>query len=436
MRGGGEAVSRLAGGIHPLAPAAELKLLGFAWLDGSFPAHGMSHARARRRDDLTRPWCIAMGGWLVLAASLLLAANPAQAESAKEAVARLHAQVSQGATSVETWRQLARALAETGDLAGAEAALLTGLKQDPDSAPALRDLGKLYIDTNRTTEALPFLEQALSQASDDQETRDALSYALYQTGAAVLSLEVSNHGQPLGPAQAEALVEAARFYTERGHPEAAQRALAKAHELAPNSLAVLGALLKRSEPSAEGSAKPTQASPSRGAGELTDASPGVRAPWEISGHFVGKDLPRAVVVGLASSGALLMLAALRIFFVLLRGSGDLAVTIDYPEERKGSFSVRLSRHSARVRRRAGTSRARTREAEPPVPVRVSSRLEHTFVTRETHFRSLPARRWFVRVEGTLEADGASPIGQVELEQEIRVERGRVSQACFELCGEE
>src|SRR5208283_4999554 len=125
-----------------------------------------------------------------------------------------------------------------------------------------------------------------------------------------------------------------------------------------------------------------------------------------------------------------------IFFVLLRGSGDLAVTIDYPEERKGSFSVRLSRHSARVRRRAGTSRARTREAEPPVPVRVSSRLEHTFVTRETHFRSLPARRWFVRVEGTLEADGASAIGQVELEQEIRVERGRVSQACFELCGEE
>jgi tetratricopeptide (TPR) repeat protein len=341
MRRGGEAFRNLAGGIHPQPPTDRRKLLGFARLDGSSIAHGFSHPRAARTNDLARASCVAKGGSLAaltLMALLLLAANFAQAESAKQAVARLHAQLSQGDTSVETWRQLAHALGETGDIAGAEAALLAGLKQDPQSAPALRDLGKLYIDTTRTTEALPVLEQALSREPEDQETRDALSYVLYQTGDAVRSLEVSNRGQPLGPAQAEALVEAARFYTEWGHQEAAERALAKAQELAPNSLAVSGALLRRSGPSAERSATPPQTNSSPGAEESTARSPGVRAPQETSGPLVGRDPPQAVVVGLACAGALVVLAALRIFFVFLRGSGDLAVTIDYPQERKGSFS--------------------------------------------------------------------------------------------------
>jgi tetratricopeptide (TPR) repeat protein len=179
---------------------------------------------------------------LALAATLLFDPRPAPAETADEAAPRLETQLPPSDPLVETWRQRARALREKGDLAGAEAVLLKGLKRDPHAVSVLRDLAKLYIEANRTPEALPLLEHALSIDPQDRETRDALSYVLYQTGDAVRSLAVSKEGRPLGPAEAEALVEAARFYAVWGRQEAAVRALAKARELAPENPAVVRAL--------------------------------------------------------------------------------------------------------------------------------------------------------------------------------------------------
>jgi tetratricopeptide (TPR) repeat protein len=253
---------------------------------------------------------VAIGGLaaLVLLATLVVGSNFARGGNG--AVAHLHTQVSRGEGDVETYRQLARALAVTGDVTGAEAALRAGLKREPQSAPAQRDLGMLYLESNRPAEALPLLEQALSHAPEDSEIRDALSYALYQAGDAVGSLEVTNHGEPLGRAQAEALVEAARFYMERGHPEAAERALAKALELAPESLAVSSALHSAMHE------KSTEAVPERG------------------------NPPTAVLLVLT---ALVASFALRALF--RRGRAALAPTLEDPQELEGSFPERDARSS-------------------------------------------------------------------------------------------
>jgi tetratricopeptide (TPR) repeat protein len=336
---------------------------------------------------------------LFVAGGLLLDPKPSSAESTEEEVARLHEKLLHGDASTESWRKLAHGLASKGELAGAEAALLTGLKQDPHSAPTLRDLGTLYIETNRTSKAKSLLEQALSLDPDDPETREALSYVLYQSGDAVRSLEIANRGEPLGPAQAEALVEAARFYTESGQPEAAQRALAKAQELAPKSLGVSSALLRHPEPS--------------------DAAQSTRASGETESRFAGT---LATVLGLVSLGALLAAA---VSLVLSRGKGDLVVTIEYPEELKGSFTVRLSRRPSRALQPGHSLREST-------PEPVSSRFEHLEVIRETQFRNLSPRRWFVTIEGALGPEGVSFSSRFRLEQEVWVERDRVAEACFEL----
>jgi tetratricopeptide (TPR) repeat protein len=271
--------------------------------------------------------CIAIRAALaaLVLSAWMLGASPAHSESAAQAVARLHAQVSQGDTRVETLRQLAHALSETGDLAGAEAALQAGLKREPRSAPAQRDLGRLYLETNRTAQALPLLVQALGSEPEDPQTRDALSYALYQVGDAVGSLEVANRGAPLGPAHAEALVEAARFYTQGGHPEAAERALAKAHELAPDSPAVSSAQRLSSAMKATGG---EEAPPRR------------------------RSLPSAVVLAV---GVLMVIGTLRAFCLLRGARAERSAAVDEAQAHEGSFQGRLSRASWRSGWRRGRS---------------------------------------------------------------------------------
>jgi tetratricopeptide (TPR) repeat protein len=283
----------------------------------------MKRPRARGWEDLPGCACVARRSSLaalVFLGSLLFQVDLTHGESAVESVV----QVSHRDGDAETLRQLAHGLSETGDVAGAEAVLLRGLKREPHSASAQRDLAKLYLETNRPAEALPLLEQALSRAPEDLQIRDALSYALYQAGDAVGSLEVSNRGEPLGPAHAEALVEAARFYTEGGHPEAAARALAKAHELAPGSPSVSKALLQHSAMNARG----------------TEALPERRNP------------PTPVALVLAALAAIVVL---RILVLFRRGRGDPSVTIDDPRERKSSLHGRVSRRQGLPSRRPASS---------------------------------------------------------------------------------
>ena len=102
------------------------------------------------------------------------------------------------------------------------------------------------------------------------------------------------------------------------------------------------------------------------------------------------------------------------FFVALRAlrpGGDLAVAIEYPLDRRGSFNVRLARRASG--RKAGTA------DDLPVPAvgtRASSRFEHTLVGRETQFRGIPARTYFVQLEGSIEeADGRATVFHEERE---------------------
>jgi len=294
---------------------------------------------------------------LALAAALLFDPRTAPAETAEQAVPRLHAQLSHGDPLVETWRQRAHALREKGDLAGAEAVLLKGLRRDPHSAAVLRDLGKIYIETNRTPEALPILEHALSIDPQDRETRDVLSYVLYQTGDAVRSLAVSKDGRPLGPAQAEALVEAARFYAGLGRQEAAARALARARELAPENPAVLRALAQLSDASG---APPVPAARERGDGSV-EGSRGL-----------------AFALGLGSLVLLLAVAARRI-----RGRPR-PLSIDPPGE-ECPLEVRV-----------------LRDGQPAEQARVGVRGEPASLryTREGRLRlALPAGRYEIVIAG-------------------------------------
>ncbi len=93
---------------------------------------------------------------------------------------------------------------------------------------------------------------------------------------------------------------------------------------------------------------------------------------------------------LAVAGALCFALAL---WRILRGPGDVAVSLQYPAELSGSFSVYLTRR----RRKAPTSRTQRERNRQ----KASTATEHHGVARETQFLGLAARSYWVTVEGRL-----------------------------------
>jgi tRNA A-37 threonylcarbamoyl transferase component Bud32 len=95
-----------------------------------------------------------------------------------------------------------------------------------------------------------------------------------------------------------------------------------------------------------------------------------------------------------------LVAALGFFGLLLviarsaRGHGDLVVVIAYPDDLRGGFSVSLSRRRPR-RKRATPSERDAAKA------RVSTRMEHHLVSRETQFRGIAPGKYWLAVEGEL-----------------------------------
>lgn len=107
--------------------------------------------------------------------------------------------------------------------------------------------------------------------------------------------------------------------------------------------------------------------------------------------------------------------------LVFRGRGDLAVSIHYPSEQRGSFNVRVSkrRSSKRVRRVANAvdSRAERRRAG------AAKRFEHKMVGRETSFRGLLPRRYCVMVYGVIRPIDSEDVISTHLEEhEVRVRR--------------
>ncbi len=123
--------------------------------------------------------------------------------------------------------------------------------------------------------------------------------------------------------------------------------------------------------------------------------------------------------------ALVLTAALVLSLVAksLRSKGDIAISLEYPNEFRGTFSVRVSRQ--RLTRR-------TAAEETAAIDRASSRFEHNSVSRETQFHAIPSRHYFVLVEGQLEDTRTGECRHVALEQQASVERGRVARLAFDL----
>ena len=240
--------------------------------------------------------------------------------------------------------------------------------------------------------------------------------------AALLCAPIASGGADA--ADPEALRNAARIHRERGEFEEARDALRKAIELAPDDTSLYEEL-----------ALVFQAGGRRGEDEairnpqVTEETSDQDATTPVS-EFLGlqiRDLESRVAgwelrdLALLAGFALLGVLTLSLLSREMRGKGDLVVSIELPQRQRGTFSVRLSRRREPKRRLAEARRRRVAKDD----ARASTRFEHYMVARETQFRTVPARHYFVVVEGAIE-DPARTGDRTAVfeEREVRVAKGR------------
>jgi tetratricopeptide (TPR) repeat protein len=170
-------------------------------------------------------------------------------------------------------------------------------------------------------------------------------------------------------------------------------------------------------------------------GNLVDAA-GNRLP-EDARRFVdelaAKPLPEELQESLLLALGVLFagLVALR----LLRGRGDLAVSIEYPSELRGTFSVRVARSRAKAKaqnRKAGRITTPEDAERAKHEAGSGSRTERAMVSRETQFHDIAVDSWFVTVDGFLQAaDGEEVLATRVEEQEVRIRRRRTVRVVFD-----
>ena len=116
----------------------------------------------------------------------------------------------------------------------------------------------------------------------------------------------------------------------------------------------------------------------------------VQTRWQATRAWVDEDGRRRTVL-LSMFGLFGFLVLMRVF----RQRGDLIVTVQYPDELRGVFRVRVSSPRLRPRGLAEDWRAQVRKGG------ASTRYERHFVNRETQLTRLGVRRYAVWVEGLL-----------------------------------
>ncbi len=222
----------------------------------------------------------------------------------------------------------------------------------------------------------------------------------------------------------EALRNKARILRDRGELGKAKIALRKAIELAPDDPTLYEQLAGVFQ--AEGKRRRGRLSGTPGLAETPFDEDGTAPLGELlssrihdlESRLAGWSLPElGLVVGL---GLLGFVALLRLFRGM-RGKGDLVVCVELSQSQRGTFSVRLSKKRAATRRLA----AARKQPIPKTDSRASTRFEHYMVARETQFRTVRARSYFVVVEGVVEdpeREGSSTT--VFEEREVRVVKGR------------
>jgi tRNA A-37 threonylcarbamoyl transferase component Bud32 len=123
------------------------------------------------------------------------------------------------------------------------------------------------------------------------------------------------------------------------------------------------------------------------------------------------------------------LAVLRV----LRTPGDLVVCLEYPAELRGTFSVLVARSAVQAHARR---RRATRVTNPAAADRSrhrASRTEHPLVSRETEFRDLAPRRYWLVVEGFLQPAGSEEVvSSLCMERDVRVPRGQTVRVVLDL----
>ena len=294
-----------------------------------------------------------------------------------------------------------------------------------------------------TPEELAELAQELEANPGDEALRSRYGDALFQAGAALESLRVLNPGREPTRRWVVELREAAGVYLDLAQHDAARRALREAIALDPDDaslyqeLAQVYAAARRAGVALEGDpvgpahADATPAPETELALEATAPRPSA-APVPVPAADAPPRPPRALApdsarpalerVGLLAGAALLLVAVVSVLRTAGRGRGDLVVSIELPAGYTGAFSVRLSPERERAR-------ARAVGAEPEA--RASTRFEHFLVARETQFRGIPARSYWVSVEGRMqsEAGDGEPVRE---EREASVERSRSARVLVDL----
>jgi hypothetical protein len=148
-------------------------------------------------------------------------------------------------------------------------------------------------------------------------------------------------------------------------------------------------------------------------------------PEELSQILEWETRELALLAGLALLTAITLVVLLR----EMRGKGDLVVSIEVPPRQRGTFSVRLSKKRWPKRRVAEARRQRLVKDES----RASTRFAHYMVARETQFRTIPARHYFVMVEGAIEDPSRKGSRTVFFEErEVRLAKGRTARLDFDL----
>ncbi len=301
-------------------------------------------------------------------------------------------------------------------------------------------------------EDLAALARMLEARPDDSVLRSRYGDALFQAGEALESLRVLNPGREPTRRWVVELRQAAGVYLEREQYDAARTALREAIKLDPDDasiyqeLAQVYAAARRAgialegDPAAEDAAPQSALAPepeTEPAPEPEPAEAESEAPAPLARDtapapepalpLTHDSLPPAAQYALQHAGALACAALVLVGITLLvraarSGRGDLAVSIELPSGSTGAFSVRLVHERERARPRAIGG-------EPED--RASTQLEHFLVARETHFRGIPARGYWVMVEGRMQSE-AGDAEVVREEREIRVEPDRSVRVMIDL----
>ncbi|MCP4906926.1 MAG: protein kinase [bacterium] len=272
---------------------------------------------------------------------------------------------------VDVWHGLAVNLARTGDATAAERAFLRGLDASGRASDQIRfryDLARFYAREGRLIEALSVVHALMPHAPE--------SSALAKASAGLqLSLEVSALARPRGTFRMWPTKAAEPVWDEFG-----PRLAAAARQL-PESLQV----------------------------QLL--------PW--AHRFAEEERVRTAVFAVV--GLLVVLAIVAV----LRQRGDVAVTIEYPEELRGVFRVRL-----RSGRRALPEPLNEEEIRKGG---ASGRKEHHMVSRETQFQRLFTGRYHIIMDGLLvDPESDEILGKIREDKIVRVRHRRTMRIEFDV----